>query len=255
MPGLFEPAPSPGVPEYLVHCHGDRPYFAELPYYLWGAAKYASSGDAHYPTDREWHELGLVNRETGAILEVAPVPGTGRRVILAVRAPDPAVALRAAYFLTWRTDGQTTPRGATVVGTYRDLAPQITGWDLGAAIARSMRVRKTFGRAELLPFDDLAFWPSWKWIGVPPVARKRVGRWIMDSVLRRDARAVYLCIEWLRRGAAQPIQTAALLYALQYFTGRELATAAEWLAWYDRDGAAAYPRPDFATWWLDVEHE
>jgi hypothetical protein len=248
----------PGRPrratELIVHCHGERPYFAEVPYFVWGAVDYASSGDAQTPTDREWRELGLVNRETGEILEMAPVPDSGRRVVIAVRAMNPDVALRAAYFLTWRTDGQAGSGPDAALETFGELARRLGEWDYKDATARSVRVRKDFGRAELLPFDDNAFWPSWKWVGVPACARTRVGRWIMDSVLRKDTRAVYLCIEWLRRGSATPVQRDALCYALQRFTGRELPSPADWVAWYAREGAAAYPRPDFATWWATVPH-
>src|SRR5215217_2634941 len=95
--------------EYLVYCHGDRPYFAEMPYFLWGAVDYASSGDARVPTDREWRELGLVNRTNGEILEIVPARDAGRRMVLAVRSTDPDLALRGAYFLAWRTDGQAAP--------------------------------------------------------------------------------------------------------------------------------------------------
>jgi hypothetical protein len=50
------------------------------------------------------------------------------------------------------------------------------------------------------------------------------------------------------------VQRDALCYALQRFTGRELPSPADWVAWYAREGAAAYPRPDFATWWATVPH-
>src|SRR5206468_6596115 len=97
--------------------------------------------------DREWHDLGLVNRATGASVEITPAPGSGRRVILAVRAVDPVVALRAAYFFTWRTDGQTSPAPGASRETHVELAARLGNWDYQAAIARSVRVRQTFGRA------------------------------------------------------------------------------------------------------------
>jgi hypothetical protein len=31
-----------------------RPFFAEVPYYLWGQVNYDSEGDCKSPTDREW---------------------------------------------------------------------------------------------------------------------------------------------------------------------------------------------------------
>ena len=245
---------TPRTTEFVVNCHTDRPYFAEVPYFLWGAVDYASSGDARYPTDREWRELSLVQRATQEVVEIMPAPGAGRRVRLLVRALDPQLAVRTAYFLTWRTDGQTTRGPDQPLEAHSDLAGHLAGWDREAALARSVRVRQTFGRAELLPFDDLLFWPSWKWIGVPALARNRVGRWIMDAVLRRDARAVYLCIQWLRQGPAGPAQADALLYALQRLTGLEHSGPAAWLAWYAAGGQVQYPKPDFAAWWATLDH-
>lgn len=249
------PGQSPRGAEYTVYCHGDRPYFAEVPYFLWGPVDYASSGDARRPTDRDWRDLSVVNRETGAILEVAPVPQSGGRIVLAVRAVDPVLALRAAYFLTWRTDGQTTIGEDSPLETHVELAAQLGDWDYKTALARSVRVRKEFGRAELMPFDDGSFWPSWKWVGVPAVARTRVGRWIMDAVLRKDPRAVYLCVEWLRRGTASQAQTDALCYALGRFTGLDFPLPGNWITWYSTEGAPRYPRPDFNTWWAELDHD
>lgn len=249
----------PGLPrttELVVNCHTDRPYFAEVPYFLWGAVDYTSTGDARFPSDREWRELTLIRRDTEALVEITPQPGAGRRVRLAVRALDSTLALRTAYFLTWRTDGQTTLGPDQPLQAHTDLAARLGDWDYEAAIARSVRVRKVFGRAELLPFDDMSFWPSWKWVGVPAIARNRVGRWIMDSVLRRDPRAVYLCVQWLHQGDALPPKTAdALVYALARLTGEDHGDAPGWLAWYAAQGATRYPKPDFARWWAGVEHE
>ena len=251
----LNPTPTARAGEYLIYCHGDRPYFAEVPYFLWGAVDYASSGDAELPTDRAWRELSLVNRANGESLEITPAREAGRRMVLAVRSIDPALALRGAYFLAWRTDGQAATDQDAPLETPPELAARLAGWDVRAATARSVRVRETFGRAELMPFDHADFWPSWKWIGVPAVARTRVGRWIMDSVLRRDPRAVYLCVEWLRRANITLAQIDAIQSALHRLTGLDYARPPDWILWYARKGSTAYPRPDFASWWADVPHE
>lgn len=47
-----------------------RPYFAEVPYYLWGQVNYDSEGDCKSPTDRKWTWLELTNRETRERLEI-----------------------------------------------------------------------------------------------------------------------------------------------------------------------------------------
>ena len=40
-----------------------RPFFAEIPYYLWGEVNYDSDGDCEKPTDQNWNQFYLRNRE------------------------------------------------------------------------------------------------------------------------------------------------------------------------------------------------
>ena len=47
-----------------------RPFFAEVPYYLWGQVNYDSEGDCESPTDRDWTWLALRKRETKERLEI-----------------------------------------------------------------------------------------------------------------------------------------------------------------------------------------
>ena len=81
-----------------------------------------------------------------------------------------------------------------------------------------------------------------------------MGRWIMDAVLRNDARAVEPCVRWLRAGTASQTQSAALRYALGRLTGLTRASDADWIAWYHRGGGSAlYPEPDFDRWARDLQ--
>jgi hypothetical protein len=97
------------------------------------------------------------------------------------------------------------------------------------------------------------FWGSWKWIGWFGTEFTWVGRWIMDSVVRNDSRAVGLCVDWLREGTFAPAQSTALRYALSRLTGREYDTDANWVSWYDSTGKEAYPEPDIDTWYEDMK--
>src|SRR5262245_37540282 len=48
------PRPMDSSVSYRLHLDGLRPFFAEIPYYVWGEVNYDSMGDCKRPTDREW---------------------------------------------------------------------------------------------------------------------------------------------------------------------------------------------------------
>src|SRR5438270_201485 len=47
-----------------------RPFFAELPYYLWGQVNYDSEGDCKKPTDRHWTRMYLKHRGTLEVIDI-----------------------------------------------------------------------------------------------------------------------------------------------------------------------------------------
>ena len=49
---------------------GPRPYFAEIPYYIWGQVNYDSDGDCDRPRSRNWTWMDLENRETGEQISI-----------------------------------------------------------------------------------------------------------------------------------------------------------------------------------------
>jgi hypothetical protein len=57
--------------EYKLRITNDRPFFAELPYYLWGQVNYDSEGDCRTPLDRNWKWMELTHRETDEHLDIA----------------------------------------------------------------------------------------------------------------------------------------------------------------------------------------
>ena len=81
---------------YELEIKSPRPYFAEIPYYLWGAVNYDSEGDCKYPTDTDWTWLELTNRETDEFLEITSdedrwyVSGQGTAAARAARSSGPA---------------------------------------------------------------------------------------------------------------------------------------------------------------------
>lgn len=215
-----------------------RPYFAELPYYLWGPVNYDSEGDCERPTDREWTWIDLRNRESQESVSIERREGTW-----CVSGDGPAAA-RAALFLCDRC-------GA---GEASDAIRQGVGdWDLAAGMARAERVASEFASPKLAMFDSHLFWGSWKWIGWFATEFTWVGRWIMYAVLTDDRRGVYLCVDWLRHGTCCEEQSQALRVALAALTGESFDSDNGWLRWYDgsvfRRGAKGdYPEPDLDAW-------
>lgn len=220
---------------------GPLPFFAEFPYYVWGQVDYHSEGDCGRPTDRNWSWLELRNRETGEFLSFRR---SGHNS-LKVEGVTPASA-RAAVFIC-----------ARCVATTSGLNPTdyLEEWDHAAVMKRAARVQANFERPELKPFDfGHAFWGNWRWIGWYGSEYTWVGRWILDSVVRNDTRAVPLCAGWLRNGSRGEAQSIALRYALNRFTGKLFETDQQWVDWYfEGGGEAEYPLVDIETWKKDLQ--
>ena len=211
------------------------PYFAELPYYLWGEVNYDSEGDCKRPTDQQWTWLEIENRESNEYVSIERTDSEAT-----VSGDSAELVSRAAHFLADRSQGQ-FPES--------ESALSLGEWDHGRAMARTERVVAEFADPRLKPFDSHLFWGSWKWVGLFSSDFTWVGRWIMDSVLRSDSRAVNLCATWLQEGTVHEDQSAALRYALRRLTELEHETDAEWVRWYFEDeGATRYPEPDFQAW-------
>ncbi len=221
--------------------HNTRPYFAELPYYLWGEINYDSDGDCHQPTDQQWTFLDVTNRITHERVHIE-----GASSSFVVRSNADELAARSALFLIDRSEA--IPE--------RDDLQHISGaWSRSEALKRTHRIQAEFPRSELKPFDSHLFWGSWKWVGWYATDFTWVGRWIMNSVLTRDARAVFLCVEWLRNGTVHQDQSTALRHALATLTGKSFYTDAQWLEWYNTIGKQTYPEPDTQVWLEDLKRE
>jgi hypothetical protein len=224
---------------YAAKLAGPRPFFAELPYYLWGRVNYDSEGDCSTPLDRAWTWMHLTHRETKERLAV-----TSEGDVWTVSGPDPAAA-RLVTFLIARCGGQ------VIAG---EPEAHVGEWDHVTAMARAAAVARAFEDPLLVPFAvDHVFWGSWKWIGWFGTEFTWIGRWIMDAVVRNDPRAVEPCVDWLRDGTFSPSQSAALRHALGRLTGLGDATDAEWIAWYDQDGLERYPAPNIDAWYADLQ--
>ncbi len=227
------------MPEYKLSISAPRPYFAEIPYALWGEVNYDSDGNCQRPTDREWTHLEVMQRGTREHLIIM---GSGKE--FSVQSKNRSLAARAAMFLTERS-------GATLLGEHP--RPHIGIWSYTQAYATTSRIRAEFPRPELIPFDSQLFWGSWKWVGWFATDLTWTGRWIMNSLLTHDTRAVSLCILWLKGGTTHPDQSAALRHALRLLTDEQFASDQEWITWYEDTGDQQYPKPDFDDWLTDLK--
>jgi hypothetical protein len=231
--------------EFRLHPGRTRPYFAEVPYYVWGEVNYDSEGDCARPRDRNWTCLELTNRKTNERLNIS-APHDGPWTVEG----SGSAASRACFFLVERCGARSIDGNPVMPAE----------WDRNAALERAAQVAREFEAPELAPFDSHLFWGSWKWIGWFATEFTWVGRWIMHSVVRKDVRAVALCIDWLRHGTFSAEQSAALRGALHRLTDETFATDQGWIRWYDGDATglgakAQYPDPDIDAWLLELKSD
>lgn len=228
----------------IVNITESRPFFAELPYYLWGSVNYNTEGNCKRPTDREWTNLALQHRQTREEVEVLREDSG----LWSVRGEDRVIA-RTAMLLLQRCDREPDAELVAAAGN----------WDRVAAIARADLVRREFEQPVLAPFDNKFFWGSWKWIGGFATDCTWAGRWIMHSLVRNDPRAIPLCIGWLKV-VRFPEQAAALCDALAKLSGQNARDATAWISWYEGTWWSSgmkmrYPMPDLDAWNAEMEAE
>ena len=220
------------------------PFFAEIPYYLWGQVNYDSEGDCKTPTDRKWTWINLTHRDSGDVVNITCEKG------MCTIEGDESDLPRLITFLSARC-------GTKEIG---DFKSSLINWDHKAALKRSSLVAQEFQQAVLAPFDNHYFWGSWKWIGWYASSFTWTGRWIMHSVVRSDSRAIALCIEWLKFPEIWPQQQVAICYALQRLSNEPERTAKDWIRWYDgrwfsKGAKATYPEPDYDRWLAEMKAE
>jgi len=227
--------------EVKLKIENPRPYFAELPYYLWGEVNYDSDGDCKYPTDRNWNYFYLRNRNNS---ETVTIDGQG--VEFLIQSDNDKILQRTILFLKERSNSK-------IIGKYEDIDDK--GWNHKEAIVRTIEIKSDFENDKLQPFDDTVFWGSWKWTGKYATDFTWSGRWIMNSILKNDKRAVCICAEWLKEGTYNQKQSEALRYALEYLTTESFQTDKQWVNWYygrlgilKGKGQKLYPEPDYKQW-------
>jgi hypothetical protein len=220
------------------------PYFAEIPYYLWGQVNYDSEGDCKNPTDREWTRMYLQHRGTEEVVEIRK---------------DKKSCLVTATVETQARLGLFFVNRCSANPVIKPIRLNLN-WDHTAASVRAAKVASEFEQPAFAPFDSHFFWGSWKWIGWFATDCTWVGRWIMHSVVRNDTRAIPLCIDWLKAPPRFPEQEAALCYAVQRLSDESARGGKEWVRWYEgslflKGAKVRYPQPDLNVWLAEMKRE
>ena len=180
--------------KYKILIESPKPYFAEIPYALWGEVNYDSEGDCKRPTDQNWTEFELKNRQSRQRVFI-----TSNKNEFEIESDELQLAAQTAVYLQERRNGK-------IIGD--DPKPNIGDWSYDEGKERAARVCSEFPRSELKPFDTNLFLGSWKWVGWFATEITWVGRWIMNSLLVHDTKAVFLCIQWLK----QPLSSTHFIY-------------------------------------------
>ena len=113
--------------KFRILIESPRPYFAEIPYALWGQVNYDSEGDCVQPTDQNWHEFELENRETGQRVFIL-----GQNKEFDIESKDPEIAARTCIYLLERCSGRIL---------VDDPQRQVGNWSFIEAQQRTARVR------------------------------------------------------------------------------------------------------------------
>lgn len=161
------------------------PYFAELPYYLWGSVNYNSEGDCRSPRDRDWHWLRIQQRPSSA------------------SSTDQAFSI-TVHTASLEIEGSCAEQ---VAGFFTQPEP--------AGLRRAQLVQKLFARSELDGWDSMLFWGSWKWIGVFASDLCEVGRWLMLDALRHSADGAWLALAWAKQSPFPEQQRRLVQHAQQ----------------------------------------
>jgi hypothetical protein len=264
---------------YKLTIKQSRPFFAEIPYYIWGEINYDSEGDCKYPTDRTWTWICLTNRENSETMKIYQGIYEEIKGDMVNRVKDPRkiklfwrdkgeirVLIQKSdedikskkYSNAWIIEAKNTLASRAVrflkercnaTNISPILSDDFGDWDYDKAVLYSEKVRETFQRKELKPFDNVLFWGSWKWISWFATEPTWVGRWIMHSIITKDLRAVPLCCRLLKDEDMNEIQSMALRYAIEYLTGVSLKSGKEYVRWYyKKKGKKKYPEPDYDSW-------
>ncbi|QKF94449.1 hypothetical protein QKU48_gp0991 [Fadolivirus algeromassiliense] len=144
------------------------PYFASLPFYLWGYSNYDSDGDCKTPKDKEWSYLSVRNRENSDHFDIQIDES---RTTLTVQGDEKSVNKIQEFF----SDNPDA-----------------------VSMKRVNVVNYCFEHPAVQKFNDNSFWGSWKWVGVEASELTYVGRWLMMDAMRHSNKGAWVAVSWCK---------------------------------------------------------
>ena len=116
--------------KYTILIESPRPYFAEIPYALWDEVNYDSEGDCKRPTDQDWNEFEVTNRESRQRVFITSTPDE-----FEIESDEPQLAARTAVYLLEQCSGK-------IIGD--DPRENVGKWLYAEALERTARIRAEF---------------------------------------------------------------------------------------------------------------
>jgi hypothetical protein len=231
----------------LIKIKGKLPYFAEIPYWMWGEVNYNSEGDCKNPTSRDWNFLEVTNRVSRERIMIQKDSGS----IFRIETSSPESAKKIFALLKYRSDAQSDNLDKDNIDDFiLENKKQVE------------RIIREFPDPRLRLFDHHGFWGSWKWVGWFATEFTWVGRWIMNSVLTNDTRGIFLCYTLMKEYVVTKAQEDALIYAINYLSGNNFKDKNEVFDWYEgkssepgKSGVIMYPEPDYNSWLEDLKKQ
>ena len=144
------------------------PYFAVLPYYVWGEVNYDSDGDCKFPLDKEWTYLSISNRSTKEYFNINVIQDNDDKQL--------------------KIEGD--PKTLDKVCEYFSDKPDST------AMCRVNVVNYCFNHPATQIFNDMSMFGSWKWVGTLSSEFTSVGRWLMLDAMRKSNQGTYVALQW-----------------------------------------------------------
>ena len=144
------------------------PYFAILPYYLWGEVNYNSDGDCKTPLDKTWTYLEVYDRSNRDNYFAINVNKNKTKLII-------------------------KGNSESVKGIFDFFSKSPNE----KAMKRALAVNYCFEHPALKKFaTDHSFWGSWKWIGTMASEFTITGRWIMLDAMMKNTRGIFVANSW-----------------------------------------------------------
>ena len=161
------------------------PYFAVLPYYLWGEVNYNSDGDCLNPLDRMWTYLDVYDRSNKSNYFVINVIKNRTKLIV-------------------KGDGDSVKK----IYEFFSNSPN------EKAMKRVLAVNYCFEHPAVKKFNNHTFWGSWKWIGTMSSDFTITGRWIMLDAMRNSTQGVWVASSWLSHAKINNIQEQVIALSM-----------------------------------------